>query len=632
VDNETGTINYVARHTGGPVDSRFLLARIPFRALPAIGETMLRFSFNPPRDTKMFRAGNPLDFAVQDGLVVIEPSATLLGHVELQGRPEPPDPSYGGPLTVRFYEPDSDALVFALASGTDESGGFFMEALPPGDYDISVKGLHTLGRRKLGVSLPPGDTAVDWGVLEEGDANNSNVINIFDASLLSAAYGTAEGAPGYDLRADFNQNGTIDLVDAELLTINFGHEGDITETMSMPMSVISSDDASAALLASEANTVTLEMIPPEAELVPGSTFDMELWMHAGPQPVDGVEVHIAFDPALLTAVDGDGEPTDEITSSPPLTQVYQNAVDPDAGMIHYAAGVLGGDAPDSSFIVATIRFKVKRDAAGDSWVLFLFDEMHPTAATYRGEMVLADVEGSHVIVTGVPTPTSTATMTPTPTPTVTLTKTPRPTMTPTATPTATSTPTPTTTPCTLLFQDNFNSGTLTGWTANKGSWLNPGTYMRGTNTLSGAWNIKNVSGSDFVYEGTVTLRSGNAVGLTFRSNSDGTQSYDLIMDYVDQEIKLSKRSPYQKLVGAKRQGIVEYNRAYQLKVVAQGNLLEGYVDGRKLVYSTTDTTFSSGQFGVYVFRGSAEFDDLRACGAELTYRIKLPLILRNYDS
>ena len=191
------------------------------------------------------------------------------------------------------------------------------------------------------------------------------------------------------------------------------------------------------------------------------------------------------------------------------------------------------------------------------------------------------------------------------------TNTPPPFHTPTATSEQSPTPTATLPARTLIFVDDFNSGALTGWTANRGAWTNPGTYMQGVYTLGGAWNIKTVSGSDFIYEGVVTLRSGNAAGLTFRSNGDGTQSYDLLMDYVDQEVKLSKRSPYEKMVGARRQGMVEYDRAYRLKVMVQGNQLQGYLDDRLLV-TATDNTFSSGWFGVTVFRATAEFDDLSA--------------------
>ncbi len=65
--------------------------------------------------------------------------------------------------------------------------------------------------------------------------------------------------------------------------------------------------------------------------------------------------------------------------------------------------------------------------------------------------------------------------------------------------------------------------------------------MRGEYALGNAWNMRSETGSDVVYEGTVNLLSGNAVGLTFRSSADGTSSYDVILDAVDGAFKLSKR-------------------------------------------------------------------------------------------
>jgi photosystem II stability/assembly factor-like uncharacterized protein len=173
---------------------------------------------------------------------------------------------------------------------------------------------------------------------------------------------------------------------------------------------------------------------------------------------------------------------------------------------------------------------------------------------------------------------------------------------PAFTPTPTSTPTP-------IFADDFNDGALTGWTPNGGTWTNPGTYMRGEYATDTAWNMKTASGSNFVYEGTVNLLSGNAVGLTFRSSADGKSSYAAILDAPQGLFKIARYWPYQMLVSYAM--TVERDHSYTIKVVANGNTIEAYLDGVKRL-TVTDSTYSSGQFGVFLHRATATYDDLRA--------------------
>jgi hypothetical protein len=162
---------------------------------------------------------------------------------------------------------------------------------------------------------------------------------------------------------------------------------------------------------------------------------------------------------------------------------------------------------------------------------------------------------------------------------------------------------------TPIFADDFNDGTLTGWTPGDGTWTNPGSYMRGEYALGGAWNMRSDSGSNIVYEGKVNLLSGNAVGLVFRSSTDGSSSYDVILDAVDNVFKISKRPPYQIL--ASYSMTVQRNHEYQIKVVATGNTIEAYLDGTQRL-TVTDTMYSTGQLGVMVFQATATYDDLEA--------------------
>ncbi|HEY65244.1 MAG TPA: DUF11 domain-containing protein [Caldilineae bacterium] len=164
-------------------------------------------------------------------------------------------------------------------------------------------------------------------------------------------------------------------------------------------------------------------------------------------------------------------------------------------------------------------------------------------------------------------------------------------------------------PLPLIFSDDFNDGDLAGWTPNRGTWTNPGDRMRGEYAPGNAWNMRSEHGANFIYEGTVNLLSGNAVGLTFRSSANGTSSYDVILDAVDGVFKISKRPPYQILASYSMS--VQRNHPYRIKVVVQGNKIEAYLDGIKRL-TAVDNTYANGRFGVILFRATAAYDDLIA--------------------
>jgi hypothetical protein len=143
-------------------------------------------------------------------------ACTLEGSVTLQGRPAPPDTSWSVPLTVTV-----GSTSYTVA--TDEEGKFILSDLTPGTYDILVKNSHTLRNLKSGVALVVGTNTVDFGTLVEGDANDDNVVNIKDFSILLTGF-----YPAYDAHADFNEDGYINISDFSLLVTNFGLYGDIT--------------------------------------------------------------------------------------------------------------------------------------------------------------------------------------------------------------------------------------------------------------------------------------------------------------------------------------------------------------------------------------------------------------------
>ncbi|OCT12572.1 hypothetical protein A8709_32675 [Paenibacillus pectinilyticus] len=94
------------------------------------------------------------------------------------------------------------------------------------------------------------------------------------------------------------------------------------------------------------------------------------------------------------------------------------------------------------------------------------------------------------------------------------------------------------------------------------------------------------------------------------NTTGGVTGYDLILDSVDRGgvLKLAKR-PYSEI---KSDPVtVSLDKVYNLKVEAVGGSFNCYLDG-VLMFTGSDSTYHSGQFGIFGFNGTLQFDNLRA--------------------
>jgi hypothetical protein len=57
-----------------------------------------------------------------------------------------------------------------------------------------------------------------------GDLNQDGVVDIYDAQLAANAFGTKDGDPNWNPAADFDDNGEVDIFDLILIAQNFGHK------------------------------------------------------------------------------------------------------------------------------------------------------------------------------------------------------------------------------------------------------------------------------------------------------------------------------------------------------------------------------------------------------------------------
>ncbi len=63
-----------------------------------------------------------------------------------------------------------------------------------------------------------------------GDVDGNGTVDIIDFQLLSNSFGKVLGQTGYDGRSDFNSSNSVDILDFQVLSNNFGHSATITIT------------------------------------------------------------------------------------------------------------------------------------------------------------------------------------------------------------------------------------------------------------------------------------------------------------------------------------------------------------------------------------------------------------------
>jgi hypothetical protein len=106
--------------------------------------------------------------------------------------------------------------------------------LPPGRYDVRVKGSHTLTALSRGVTFPgpvgpnedPASVAVHLGSLRSGDIDGNNIVDNLDLLALKTSFGRLTGDAGFNDNADFNRDRMVDVQDFSMLSRNFNRRGE----------------------------------------------------------------------------------------------------------------------------------------------------------------------------------------------------------------------------------------------------------------------------------------------------------------------------------------------------------------------------------------------------------------------
>lgn len=388
---------------------------VPQRLVPAVP--------TPPSCGQLICS--PTTTATQTATATITPTRTITatptatttaaivdGVVTLEGRPAPPHPDWRVPLRVVVQQGGMSSL--SAAPSTDENGRFRVEGISPGSYDILVKHAKTL-QAKRSVVLVAGPNAVDFGALPAGDANDDNLVNIIDFSILRTTFGLTAGQPGFDSRADFNDNQIVNLLDFSLLRPNFSKLGARSLRRDAAVSVGDTrfTEPGQTPTGTPVRSAELAIVVRDERIVPGQPFTIGIEVRSGGQPVDGASAYIDYDPALLRLI--------ELRPGRDLPTVLQNRSDA-AGQVSYAAGAFES-FPSGTFELFTLemeattesldtRLSLSTKSPRESDVTFAGHSMLSTTLDAWIDPATAKPEGeSHTV----PSPTASATPSPSPT-------------------------------------------------------------------------------------------------------------------------------------------------------------------------------------------------------------------------
>ncbi|NQX60501.1 family 16 glycoside hydrolase [Paenibacillus qinlingensis] len=164
----------------------------------------------------------------------------------------------------------------------------------------------------------------------------------------------------------------------------------------------------------------------------------------------------------------------------------------------------------------------------------------------------------------------------------------------------------------IRLNDNFENGSMTGWTSSSGSWsvVTDGTKVLTQNNSTTALITAGDAWTDYTYEGKVKMPITNAnAGIVFRvQNADNYYLYRINVG--NQKLELYKAVNGQLTLVSSTSFTAQANQWYTIKASIQGNTIKGYVDGvLKTEWTNPVTELTTGKIGFRTTSVDVSFDD-----------------------
>jgi Regulator of chromosome condensation (RCC1) repeat len=150
--------------------------------------------------------------------VVLSGEGAIQGSVILQN-------SACSNIPIRFQFRPVNGTPFERTVLAGPLGLFSFTNVPPGEYDVAVKGSKWL-QRTIHVNTTNNNILNLRIFLLTGDANDDNSVDVLDLDALIQAFDTVEGDANWNGNADFNCDESVDVLDLDVLIQNFDLQGD----------------------------------------------------------------------------------------------------------------------------------------------------------------------------------------------------------------------------------------------------------------------------------------------------------------------------------------------------------------------------------------------------------------------
>lgn len=156
--------------------------------------------------------------------ITIDPYPAIKGNVTLQDLAVSPA---GKALTIEIRDVGSTTPIETITGIMKADGTYAAKPnVATGNYDIAIKGPTHLRKVVSNVAITNDGAANVNASLKNGDSDGDNEVGIGDYSILSGAYNTNVGDPGYSASADLNCDGSVDIGDYAILSNNYSMLGD----------------------------------------------------------------------------------------------------------------------------------------------------------------------------------------------------------------------------------------------------------------------------------------------------------------------------------------------------------------------------------------------------------------------
>lgn len=126
---------------------------------------------------------------------------------------------------IELYEAGTASLATSENIVVSNSGTFSANPELIGTFDIFLKISGFLAVSELGVALNGSPIEIGFDTPIPGDLTGSNTIGLPDFSAFSTAYDSESGSTEYNILADFNCDGLINLQDFSVFSSNYGLSG-----------------------------------------------------------------------------------------------------------------------------------------------------------------------------------------------------------------------------------------------------------------------------------------------------------------------------------------------------------------------------------------------------------------------